>query len=61
MTKPKRELISRPATNTSSVAWSCEGCNWGVSMHPNETNEAVRKAFDAHRCEDYPKGESSGE
>jgi hypothetical protein len=61
MTKPKRELIARPATNAPLVALSCEGCNWGVSMHPNGTDEVVRKTFDAHRCEDYPKEKSSGE
>jgi hypothetical protein len=60
MTKHKRELIARAAMNGPLIACQCSGCNWHASVQyfTNETaGEAAQKAFDAHRCEDYPKGD----
>jgi hypothetical protein len=52
MANNKRELIARTGLGAQGIMCFCKGCNWQASVKP--TDEEAQKAFDSHRCEDFP-------
>jgi ketol-acid reductoisomerase len=52
MADSKRELIATLGYGAQGVVCSCKGCDWGASVKP--ADEEAQKAFDSHRCEDFP-------
>ena len=52
MADSKRELIATLGYGAQGVVFSCKGCDWGASVKP--ADEEAQKAFDSHRCEDFP-------
>jgi len=52
MANNKRELIAKLGSGAQKVMCSCRGCSWEASVKP--TDEEAQKAFDSHRCEDFP-------
>jgi hypothetical protein len=51
----RREVIVNVAYG-GRVFYRCTDCRWGISASVKEEQIANLTVFDAHRCEDYPKG-----